>query len=87
MTARLSGVLRAVWPPVVFGVLALGLWQFVVRFFELKPYLLVAPTDTSTNAGMALMAIDIGVISWSRMLKRLSRNDISTPAMVPNTRP
>lgn len=45
MTARLSGVLRAVWPPVVFGVLALGLWQFVVRFFELKPYLLVAPTD------------------------------------------
>ena len=44
-------------------------------------------TDTSTNAGMALMAIDIGVISWSRMLKRLSRNDISTPAMVPNTRP
>lgn len=32
-------------PPVVFGALLLGLWQFVVRYFDLKPYFLVAPTD------------------------------------------
>ena len=45
MSTRLAGAARAAWPPVVFGALLLGLWQFVVRFFDLKPYFLVAPTD------------------------------------------
>ena len=45
MNVRLAGVLRALWPPVLFGALMLGLWQFVVRFFDLKPYFLVAPTE------------------------------------------
>lgn len=45
MSARFIGVLRALWPPVLFGALMLGLWQFVVRYFELKPYFLVAPTE------------------------------------------
>ena len=45
MTARVAGVARSAWPPVVFGAIMLGLWQFIVRFFDLKPYFLVAPTD------------------------------------------
>lgn len=45
MTARLRPMLSSLWPPLLFGALMLGLWQFVVRWFDLQPYFLVAPTD------------------------------------------
>ncbi len=45
MTARVGTVVRSLWPPVAFGALVLGLWQVVVRGFDLQPYFLVAPTD------------------------------------------
>jgi NitT/TauT family transport system permease protein len=48
MSRRLLGFLRLAWPPVVFGALVFGLWQFVVRYFDLKPYFLVAPTDIAS---------------------------------------
>jgi NitT/TauT family transport system permease protein len=31
-------------PPLAFGVAFLGLWEWAVRFFDLKPYFLTAPT-------------------------------------------
>ena len=45
MSTRALGMLRMVGPPALFGAAMFGLWQFVVRFFDLKPYFLVAPTD------------------------------------------
>ena len=45
MSARLAALARNLGPPLLFGVAMLGLWQLVVRGFDLKPYFLVAPTD------------------------------------------
>lgn len=45
MTTRVSTLLRSIWPPLVFGLGMLALWQLIVRGFDLKPYFLVAPTD------------------------------------------
>jgi NitT/TauT family transport system permease protein len=42
---RASAVLRALWPPAFLGAVLLGLWQLVVRGFDLQPYFLVAPSD------------------------------------------
>jgi NitT/TauT family transport system permease protein len=39
-----GSVFRALWPPVVFGAVFLGLWQFVVEFFDIAPYLLPSPS-------------------------------------------
>jgi NitT/TauT family transport system permease protein len=36
--------LLAVWPPVVFGVLFLGLWELAVEVFDWKPYFLPKPS-------------------------------------------
>lgn len=33
-----------VWPPLLFGAGFLGFWEWAVRFFELKPYFLTAPS-------------------------------------------
>lgn len=38
-------VARAVVPPLLFGIAFLALWQIVVRAFDVKPYLFVAPSD------------------------------------------
>jgi NitT/TauT family transport system permease protein len=38
-------LVRGVVPPLVFGVAFLLLWQVVVRAFDVKPYLFVAPSD------------------------------------------
>ncbi len=45
MSARLATLARNLGPPLLFGAAMLGLWQLVVRGFDLKPYFLVAPTD------------------------------------------
>ncbi len=37
-------LLRIVGPPVVFGLVFLGLWELVVKAFDLKPFVLPAPT-------------------------------------------
>jgi NitT/TauT family transport system permease protein len=48
--------LRAVWPPIVFGVCFLAVWEAVVQGFDLKPYFLPTPTsiaqEFSGNAGL-----------------------------------
>ena len=44
MSTRALGMLRMVGPPALFGAAMFGLWQFVVRFFDLKPYFLVPPS-------------------------------------------
>jgi NitT/TauT family transport system permease protein len=41
---RSTVFLTAVAPPLLFGVLLLGLWEALVRGFDLKPYFLVPPT-------------------------------------------
>jgi NitT/TauT family transport system permease protein len=40
----ISRVARRTWPPLAFGAAFLGFWEWAVRFFELKPYFLTAPT-------------------------------------------
>lgn len=37
--------LTAVFPAVVFGVSFFGFWEWAVRYFELKPYFLTAPSS------------------------------------------
>lgn len=36
---------QAVWPPVVFGVAFVALWEITVKVRDVKPYLLVAPSQ------------------------------------------
>ena len=50
VTPRLRGVsvrrvLRAVWPPVVFGIAFLLLWEGAVEVFDWKPYFLPKPSQ------------------------------------------
>lgn len=49
--------IRAVWPPLVFGISFLLLWELIVYVNEIKPYLLPAPSLIATNFGtdLALM--------------------------------
>jgi NitT/TauT family transport system permease protein len=37
-------VARAVWPPLVFGAIFLGTWELIVKVFDIKPFLLPAPS-------------------------------------------
>jgi NitT/TauT family transport system permease protein len=37
-------VARSLWPPVVFGLLFLVAWEAVVKVFDIKPFLLPAPS-------------------------------------------
>jgi NitT/TauT family transport system permease protein len=41
---RSNVLLQAVAPPLLFGVVLLGLWEVLVRGFDLKPYFLVPPS-------------------------------------------
>ena len=43
MTAS-RAVLRAMWPPVVFGIAFLALWEAAVNVFDFQPYFLPAPS-------------------------------------------
>ena len=36
---------QALWPPVVFGVAFVAIWQAAVRVFDLQPYFLPAPSE------------------------------------------
>jgi len=40
----LGKVFRAVAPPVVFGIIFLGTWELIVKVFDIKPFLLPAPS-------------------------------------------
>lgn len=40
----LGKVVRAVAPPVVFGVIFFGAWELIVKVFDIKPFLLPAPS-------------------------------------------
>src|SRR3954468_22085263 len=42
---RRRGVLRAVWPPLLFGVAFLVLWELAVVVFGWKPYFLPKPSE------------------------------------------
>jgi NitT/TauT family transport system permease protein len=42
---RLTMLLGKVVPAIVFGALFLGVWEWAVKFFELKPYFLTAPSS------------------------------------------
>jgi len=49
MNPRLAGALRAIVPPVVVGVLAIGLWQLVVVAGRIATYVLPAPAAIATE--------------------------------------
>ena len=40
----IRGVLHALTPPLIVGVLFLGTWELFVKIFDIKPYLLPAPS-------------------------------------------
>lgn len=42
---RSGSVLGGAWPPVVFGLLALALWQGLVKAFDVESFVLPAPSD------------------------------------------
>jgi NitT/TauT family transport system permease protein len=44
MTTRVVRMTMAVWPPVMFGVMLLVLWEVAARAFDWKPYFLPAPS-------------------------------------------
>ncbi|MFM8848644.1 MAG: ABC transporter permease [Actinomycetota bacterium] len=44
MNQRAATLARNVLPPAVFGVLFVASWEFVVKFFDLKPYFLAPPS-------------------------------------------
>lgn len=48
MSRSPRALLRAVWPPLVFGVGFLVLWEGAVRIFNLKPYFLPPPSSIWT---------------------------------------
>jgi NitT/TauT family transport system permease protein len=43
--SRVRHVFRAVWPPVLFGVAFLALWEVAVNVFDWKPYFLPKPSS------------------------------------------
>jgi NitT/TauT family transport system permease protein len=44
-SSRLRQAFRAVWPPVLFGVAFLALWELAVNVFDWKPYFLPKPSS------------------------------------------
>ena len=44
MTNRVASTLGVLWPPVLFGVLFLGAWEFIVWFWGIEQFLLPAPS-------------------------------------------
>ena len=46
---RVWSVVRAVWPPLVFGIAFLALWEAAVNVFEWKPYFLPKPSSIWTQ--------------------------------------
>ena len=46
---RVAPLVAGLLPPLVFGVAMLGIWEAVVRGFDLKPYFLVPPTEIGSR--------------------------------------
>ena len=48
-------VFRSMWglfvPPLIVGVLFVGTWQFIVRVFDIQPFLLPAPSSIGSTLG------------------------------------
>lgn len=40
----MRSALRFLWPPLIVGVLFVGTWELVVKIFDIKPFLLPAPS-------------------------------------------
>jgi NitT/TauT family transport system permease protein len=53
---------RAIWPPVLFAVVLLGIWQVIVVANDIKPYLLPAPSLIFSN-----FFKDIGLMAGTAM--------------------
>jgi NitT/TauT family transport system permease protein len=49
MSRRPATLAAGVLPPLLFGVLLLGVWEAVVRALDLKPYFLVAPSNIGSK--------------------------------------
>ena len=50
MTA-LSAIWRFLVPPLIVGVLFVGTWEIIVQVFDIKPYLLPAPSSIGSTLG------------------------------------
>lgn len=96
MTAR--AVFRAVWPPIVFGVAFLALWEGAVNVFDWKPYFLPKPSaiwDNFTSnldqiweaakvsGGNALVGLVIGTVVGVAMAFLLMRFRLLNDMLTP----
>ena len=75
-------IFQAVWPPVVFGVGFLVLWETAVKVFDFQPYFL--PTKVSgLNALIGLLVGTVLGVSMSFLLARFRLlNDLMTPLAI-----
>ena len=89
---------RSLWPPVLFGLLFLVLWQGAVRVFDLQPYFLPAPSDiwqqfrenlqliweaARVSGGNALVGLLIGTALGIAMSFALARFRLLNDLMTP----
>ena len=91
-------VVRALWPPLVFGLSFLVLWEVAVKVFDLKPYFLPTPTQiwsefrgnlglireaVSVSGGNALVGLLVGTVLGVAMSFLLARFRLLTDLMSP----
>ncbi|MGH9134714.1 MAG: ABC transporter permease, partial [Ilumatobacteraceae bacterium] len=91
-------VVRAVWPPLAFGVGFLVLWEAAVEVFDLKPYFLAAPSaiweQFTSNFGLiwdatllsgsnALVGLVVGTLVGVAMSFLLMRFNVLNEALTP----
>ena len=64
---------QAIMPPVIVGLLVLGLWEFVCRGFSIPEYLFPAPSVIA--ASLWQNGPDLLRALWSTLRVTLSNND------------
>lgn len=95
---KTKAVLHALWPPAIVGILFLGTWELIVRFFDIQPYLLPSPsaiwtalTDKWSNVvdamfvtgQNALVGLVIGVILGVALSFVLMRFHVANELVTP----
>ena len=91
-------IVAAVLPPIVVGALFLGLWELIVKAFDIKPFLLPAPSaiwaelidrsddiiDATLNTGTnALVGLLFGVVFGVAMSFVLMRFQVANELITP----
>ena len=51
MTRSRRRLFGLIWPPVVFGIAFLAIWETAVNVFDFQPYFLPRPRRSGTRSG------------------------------------